>query len=379
MKGRAWRAALSGLLLGCALAGTTGCWSTVPIGHRALVQIIAIDKGDHGDTKFAFIIPTPEELTETTGSSGAGGGQSQVQAITVQARSLDQSFTYAESLLSRNLYLGQTQQILLSEDLPASVVEDTLDSLVQVPELDQSQIVFAVKGNATQAATAPDPQEVFPSAFLEHLNSCATCTDVRLRSDLMTTFLMSRSPYATMALPEIVSHRQYGPTVRGIAFYRQGRYVLSVGPEDSGLYGLVLGRTEKIGLDVPVPGLGIAHLRAIQAVPSVSVRRVEGRIYATVRLKTKGAIVGIEPDRGLPFSATHRSIETATATVLVSRIGGILATLLDHGIDPMHLAERLYSADPARMPKDFDLASEMEHARVRVQVHVELTQNGEVR
>lgn len=382
--GRKSRAGLGRLLaatplLAIALLGATGCWSTVPIGHRALVQMITVDKGQHGEIQFSYIIPTPAELTETTGSSGAAGGQSQVQAVTVQAKSLAESFTYAESLLSRDLYLGQDQQILLSEDLPAPVVEDILDSLVQVPELDQSQMVFAVKGSAVQAATAPDPQEVFPAAFLEHLNSCSTCADVRLRTNLMMTFLKSKSVYATVALPEIVISKKHGPTVRGIAFYRQGKYLFSLGPEESGLYGLLLGRTEKIGLDVPVPNLGLAHLRAIKALPSVSVKWVHGRVVAMARLRAKGAVVGIDPDPGLPYSETHDAIETATARLLVSRLGAIVSRLLSAGIDPEYLGARLYSADPGRIPKNFDLASAMERAQIRLEVHIQLTNDAEVR
>ena len=362
-----------------ALAFATGCWSTVPIGHRALVQIVTVDPGRHGETRYAFIIPTPGELAQTTGSSGSGGSNAQVQAIAVMAPSLALAFTHAESLLSRDLYLGQAQQILLSEKLSPRVLNDTLNTLVQIPELDQSQMLFAVKGEAVKAAEGPDPQEVFPAAFLEHIDSCATCADVRLRSNLMTTFLKSRAVYAGFALPEVIPS-PYGPTVRGTAFYGTGgKYVLSLGAEDSALYGLALGRTEKVGLDVPVQGLGLVHLRAIKARPAVRVREVHGQVVARARLSATGTVVGIEPNRGLPFSRTHAAIETAAARLIEGRVAGILAKLLGHGLDPMYLGERLYSADPARVPRGFDLATAMKHARVDLMVHVKLTQNGEVR
>lgn len=363
--------------------GATGCWNAIPIGHRALIQILSVDPAPGANLRWTFFQANPTALAQMGSGGGAaspGGGTTadQVVPIAVEAPSLGDAFRRAQDLTSRDLYLGQMQQIVLSERLTPRAVRMAIDALAHTPELDQSQAVFAAAGGAAATILQPDPQELFPATYLEHVTACPTCNNVSTHVSLMAAFLDTRTAWGSMLVPE-VGTGPLGLTVRGLALYEGSRFVARVNPDDATLLGLLTGGTTKTSLQVAVPGLGLASVRSLRGHARIRARWLGGRAIAQAETRITGQVMGIEPERGLTLEAIAPRVDTAVSAAIVARTGTLVAALLGQGGDPLEFGRELWSADPSAAPSPGAWREGLMRARVRLTVHVALASQGAVR
>lgn len=380
---RAYRCLATTLTATAVGLGATGCWNAIPIGHRALIQILSVDPAQGVNLRWTFFQANPTALAQMGSGGGAaspGGGTTsdQVVPIAVEAASLGDAFRRAQDMTSRDLYLGQLQQIVLSERLTALQVRMAIDALAHTPELDQSQAVFAASDGAADTILQPDPQELFPATYLEHVTACPTCNNVSIHVSLMDAFLDTRTAWGSMLVPE-VGTSPLGLAVRGVALYEGARFVTRVKPEDATLLGLITGATTKTSLQVAVPGLGLANVRSLQAQTRIEAHWLHGRVDARAEARITGQLMGIEPERGLAFEAIAPRVDTAVAAAIVARAGTLVAALLTRGADPLEFGRELWSADPSDAPSPKAWREGLARARVRLVVHGALASQGAVR
>ncbi len=360
-----------------------GCWNAIPIGHRALIQILAVDPGKGTNLRWTFFQANPTALAQmgsgvVSASPGGGTTSQQVVPIAVDAPSLAVAYRQAQDVTSRDLYLGQLQQIVLSERLSPAQVRLAIDSLAHTPELDQSQAMFAAPGGAAKTILQPDPQELFPASYLEHVTDCPTCNNVAIHLSLMDAFLATRTAWGSMLMPE-VGKSALGLAARGAATYEGARLVARVTPADATLLGLMTGATVKTSLDVPVPGLGMASVRSVRARSATHARWVHGRVEGALHIRLAGELVALEPERGLAFNKIVPALNQALASAVAQRAGALVARLTAEGGDPLELGRELWSADPSAAPTGAAWRAGLAHARLRLVVNAALSSEGPVR
>jgi len=365
------------------LLATTGCWNAVTLGERAIIQIVAVDPAARGDLRWTFFQANPTALAEmgsggqTSGPSGGTTSQ-QVLAMSVVAPTVADAYRKVQSLTSRDLYLGQMEQIVLSESLAAADVRTVIDGMAHTPEVDQSQALLATPGQAAKAVLAPDPQELFPAAFLERPQLCPTCTTVGIVEPLADAFILTRTGWGTLVVPEIRPGPD-GIAVRGAAVYRGTQLVARLGEADAVALGLALGVTEKDGISLRVPGLGLVGVRSIHGHTDVTPRWSDGRLQARVRLRLSGDVTTIEPDMGRNLSEIRPLVSRAAAAAILAQERSILSRLLGAGADPLGFGRRLFDADPSAAPSAQAYADAVRHAVVALSVSLDIRSEGSVR
>lgn len=378
------RAAVAVLLLASLTALASGCWNAIPLDHRALIQIITVDPAPHGKVRWTFFEASPTALASmgsgSGGSENPGGGTTadQVIPLSVEAKSLADAYRLGQDLSSRDLYLGQVQAIVLSGRLAPAAVSAALDGLAHTPELDQSQALFAAADGAKAAILAPDPQELFPSAYLDHVASCPTCSTVAFHLSLMDAFLATRTAWGSMVMPAL-HQSSVGLAVRGAVVYAGPRRVAQLAPDDATLIGLLTGNTVKTSVTLDVPGLGSASVRSLAAQARIRPLWRHGRLAARVQVRLVGELVGLEPDRGERFEAVRSRVEEALAKTVLERTARVLAGLTRAGADPLALGERLFAADPSAAPSAAVWQRALRHAAIRLDITASLASQGAVR
>lgn len=379
MRGRRARAAATVL---AACLPLTGCWNAIPLGHRALIQILAVDPAGGRDLRWTFFQASAAALSEMAsggGTSGPGSTASdQVTPVSVRAPTLADAYRRAQAITSRDLYLGQLQQVVLSERLTPAQLRLAIDSLAHTAELDQSQDLFAAPAGAAATILRPDPQELFPAAYLDHVANCPTCTTVSMTVSLMEAFVRTRVGWGTLVLPE-VQPSPLGLSVRGAAVYAGGRLVARLGEEQAALLGLLRGLVTKTALSFAVPGVGRCSVRSVSARSHVHAEWRGGRVLAQVRVDLTGDILSVEPDLGRPFVALARPVNAALAREVAGRGARLLAPLLARGADPLGFGHVLWDGDPSAAPSPSAWRQGLGRAQVRITVHSDLRSEGVVR
>jgi hypothetical protein len=361
--------------------GATGCWNAIPLGHLALFQILAVDPAKDGNLRWTLFQANATALANMgSGVATPSGGTTSDQVLPVQvvAPTLAEAYRKAQDLSSRDIYLGQLQQVVVSERLNAGQVRSTIDALAHTPELDQSQALFVAPGDAADTILARDPQELFPSTYLDHVTACPTCNTTAIHVSLMDAFMATRPAWGSMVVPE-VTKSSVGLAVKGAAVYEGARFIGRVAPADETLLGLLTGMTQKTSLDVKVPGLGAVSVRGLTSTASVSARWRHGAVEADDVSRVTGQVVAIEPDRGLAFEHVAPAIDSAVSRALVRRAGSVVAKLMAKGGDPLQLGREVWAADPSAAPSAAVWRRGLLNARIRLTVHTGLTSQGTVR
>lgn len=376
------RAVAAALAVASPCLAATGCWNAIPIGHRALIQIVTVDAARHGNTLWTFFQANPTALASMGSGVGAGPGggtaSDQVLPLAVVAPTLGAAYRRAQEMTSRDLYLGQLQQIVLSESLGPAAVRAALDAFAHTPELDQSQALFAAPGSAANTILARDPQELFPAAYLDHVTACPTCNTTAIHLSLMDAFLATRTAWGAMIMPEVTTSR-LGLAVSGAVVYEGARLVSRASPDDTALLGLITGQTVKTSLETTVPGLGTVSVRSLRGTVHLRARWRDGLVEAAAVSHVTGQLVGLEPDRGLRFERDAPIIDQAVSSALVQRVGGVVARIMAAGGDPLDLGRALWAGDPSAAPSPAAWRYGLSHGHVQITVHTAITSQGVVR
>lgn len=151
----------------------TGCWDKVEIDQRGFVGTIMIDmaspeymekmdemvegipgveKQSGKMLKVTYALPDPRLL----GGEGGGGGGDEKGFITMSsvAMSIPKTNGYVDSRLSRRLYFGHTQVVILGEELLKNPdkLKEVIDLIDRSARFNRTAKVFIIEGEASKVS-----------------------------------------------------------------------------------------------------------------------------------------------------------------------------------------------------------------------------------
>jgi len=259
------------------LFSTTGCWDELPYTSRAAALALVIVAKKAGDWSWSFYFPNP---TVTVSSISQIQPPKEFYAVTVTAPSLASAYQRIQQSLSRDLYLGQAELIILSQNIRSRPLMNFLAAYNR--EGVTPKTAYVVVGPPSLTKTLPvSPQEVIPSIYLTRFFDCRDCQTVYLSrevwqiwDDYMTPGISPTIPYATA--PQTISRLAVYPS--------HGLPVIFTRRETKG-WGFLTGRVMKETLTLHLPQ-GLVTLTEIHGKPKISV--ADGgdavRVHATLPL-----------------------------------------------------------------------------------------------
>lgn len=125
-----------------------GCWDGRELNYMLIVSGIAIDKGEGDNIRLTLQSPLPG----TQGSIGANGSTNaskEVFRISEEGEDILDAYRKISMKLSRQIFLAQTQVIVIGEALAREGVSNVLDFFARHPETPMKIYILFTKGEAS--------------------------------------------------------------------------------------------------------------------------------------------------------------------------------------------------------------------------------------
>ncbi len=315
----------------------TGCWGNLPVNDRILVLCMGIDPAKSPNQfTVTFQSPTPSSVTNSSqGGSTGSGGQSDVFAVKGTGQSLEAAFNQAQAKVSKDLYLGQLQVLVISNQLKPALLKRAITSLQSIGTLDKTPYIVVANGSTFKILQQISPQAKFPSLYFISLFGCVSCqTDalgMRFWQYLVRIDTRGVDPYVPVALPF-----SQGYSVDRVALYRGYHYVTMLDPTQTTTFGILQGLAHKVSLYVPKFHATVAFLTG----PSLlTTQVVDGQIRAIFDVHLTAMLMGLDP-----HSETTQKVSDISqmASQILARRGVTLIRQLQHqDVDPLGIGRML--------------------------------------
>lgn len=364
---RLWR----GLIIAAGALMLTGCADSRPINQRTLVLAMGFDPSSNPQSfTVVFQAPTPSAATNSTQGASSATGQSEVFSVSGQGRSLEQAFTQAQAQVSKDLYLGQLQLVVISDRLPASLLKRALNDLRSLGYLDKTPYVVTTPRSAASLLNQTTPQAKFPSLYFLSLFGCVPCqTDalgVRWWQFLVRLDTPGIDPYA----PSATAFKQ-GYQVNQVALYRHYRYVTTLSPEQTITFGLMKGLAHKASIFLPSWHATMAFLNG----PSrLTTRVVQNHIYAHWTIRLHATLEGVPPSSD--NSRQLQEMSARTAAIIARRATTLIALTQKEDVDPFGVGRMLSWQHPEAFRKFLPWHKTYPHVETTVDCVVQITNVG---
>lgn len=175
---------------------TTGCWDTQELDTRALVVAIGIDlpedvtdvpiltaqgekrmspgpvDEDNARIVLTFLIAKPEQSARTSQGGGAGGDESSFFVIGAEGNTFLDAIERAKSRLSRSIYFGHLQVILISEGVARTEWSSLMGEVIRDPDVSSLVLLGVAKDQtAREVLQARPPLEKQTAGFVQSFNT----------------------------------------------------------------------------------------------------------------------------------------------------------------------------------------------------------------
>ncbi|MCY0886576.1 MAG: Ger(x)C family spore germination protein [Firmicutes bacterium] len=359
------------LLTGLAL---TGCWDNRPIDERAIVMVLGVSSR-HGRLALRFQIPTASALTALPSGSSGNSQSESFFVLPAEGRTVASAFGRAQASVSRDLYLGQIQALVLSAKLPPRVLRAAMTGLARLEPVDRTIFVLTTPDPVTRLLSTPTPLNQLPNEYFSTLFNCPDCATLHLQVRLWQLMDRLVTPGVDPFLP-VARLGPHGIELNQVALYAKDRYLATLSPQETVAFALLTGRAVKPTLSAPTP-LGETALRVGTCRGGFSARIVHGRPQARFTVSIDGQLVdgpALDGDR----TARARVLQ-AVARQVTARCLALIRHTQALGSDPFGVGRRLHWTDPRGFQALGPWDRAWKQTRVTVTVHVETTRAGNIR
>jgi len=278
------------LMMGLTLC-LSACWDNRPINDRMLVLSMGFDPAHKAHQyQVTFQAPTPS-ATASSDSGGGSSGSSGMEVFDVKGTGPDLAATFSEAQaqVSKDLFLGQLILVAISTKLPPGELASIMNSLTRIGTLDKTPFVIATNQSATQVLEHTSPQARFPCFYFLTLFSCTTCQTDSLGVRLWQFLSREATPGVDAFLP-VVSTAPQGFTTDTVALYRKYRYVTTLSPKETQIFGILEGISHKANFYFP---RWQADIRAVSGGSHLSTTVIHGQVHATINLRLTATLASI--------------------------------------------------------------------------------------
>jgi spore germination protein KC len=328
-RGSVVRWMVAALLLCVAL---TGCWDEFSFPDRASALMIGLTYARQPDQwAWSFYFPNP---TVTVSSLAQISTKDQTYTVTVHGPTLAAAYAKVHEHLARDLYLGQLEAVVWSDDMPSREVRAFVEAYNR-EGLTPKTVFVATAPKPLARVMAPNPQVVMPFVYLPRYFSCQACQATILTERLWQVWDAFETPGVSPVVPYVTGTQ----TVNRIAVYPlQGPPVLFTREETLG-WGYL---AERVGNETVTVHIhhGLAGLTRLHGTVEDRVSLGGGRLIVHVDVKLLGEVAQWPGSGPITPADLHR-LETAGAHVVLRQCLAAIRRAQATHTDPFGYA-RLY-------------------------------------
>lgn len=356
------------------LLGVSGCWDNRPVNSRAMVLSMGMAPDKHpGDFSVVFQAPTPSAVVSSSGSGGGGSSAPSTFDVRGAGPALSEAFNQAQAKVSKDLYLGQVQLIVLSTHLQPQYFKRAFDGLGRIATLDKTPFVIASPSSLKTLLHHTSPQDKFPSLYFSSLFSCHTCQTDAFSMRLWRVLLRLATPGVDIFVP-VAEPTTDGYLVDAVALYRHFQYVTTLTRTQSMTFGILAGISHKASLFLPRYD---ASLRALAGTSALSTQLVNGQVNATFNIHLTSTLEGIGSVTETASQLSGMS-ERASATIAQSCLNLLRLTQKDD-VDPLGIGRHLSWQHPNAFSRFVHWHQEYPHIHMTVHCTVIINKMGDIK
>lgn len=173
----------------------TGCFEKREVEDLAYVIAIGLDKGQNENISVSFQIAVPIKIA---GEGSAGAGKESTSLITLEADSIYNAVSRADTMISKEITLSHNKIIVFSEELAKEGITDYLESLVTNRELRPKTSIIVHKGKAEDFLANLEPVlETNPARYYELVLDSSEYTGYATDNSLFHFYLASRDEFSS--------------------------------------------------------------------------------------------------------------------------------------------------------------------------------------
>ncbi|WP_379160884.1 Ger(x)C family spore germination protein [Paenibacillus sp. sgz5001063] len=156
------------LLLSILILLGSGCGNRTELNELGITTATGFD-GETGDWTVTYQIMNPSALSNSSGSSGAGGSQSPVHTFSTHGKTIRGAVAVSNLENPRRLYFAHNNIILIGKKTAEQGIDEIMDTYYRNPDARETVRVLIVEGKARDFLKKLDPPEKIPGQALSEI------------------------------------------------------------------------------------------------------------------------------------------------------------------------------------------------------------------
>jgi len=243
------------LILGIPLL-ITGCWDRKELEGRAIVTLVALDKGENNDIKFSVQIARTANPQE----SSSGGSSESERASVIMSSTGETVFDAVRNLIlksGRKLYYPHNTALILGNEIAKEGILPVLDLFNRDPEMRPLTWVLVTSGEAADILKAQSTLESLTANQLDTLLKDFGASSKTVATSLLDTMkqLAYDSPGAVLSNIELDPNSPKKTLLlNGAAVFQRDKLIGRLDPIETRGYLWTQGKVKSGIIIIPCPG-----------------------------------------------------------------------------------------------------------------------------
>jgi len=234
----------------------TGCWDRKELEGRAIVTLIALDKGENNDIKFSVRVVRTSDSQE----SGTGGSSGSERASVIMSSTGDTIFDAIRNLVlksGRKLYYPHNTAIIFGNEIAREGILPILDVFNRDAEMHPLTWVLVTPGEAADILEAQPTLESLSAKQLDMMLNDFGATSKTVATNLLDTMkqLAYDSPGVVLSNIELdPNNPRKALLLNGAAVFQRDKLIGRLDPLETRGYLWSQGKVESGVITFPCPG-----------------------------------------------------------------------------------------------------------------------------
>lgn len=307
------RAGKLGFVLVLILSTTTGCWNLREPNQFAFLLGSGIDLTKDEKLELSTLIAKPKEISGGD-QQGAGGAKKSFIVVSATGKNHSDATQNLQEQLSRSLFPGHRDIILIGQRMAESGISDMIDSFFRNPETEMRSRAFVIKeGEAKDVLSIESYFDPFITSTL-----LSQIKNLGLKKDYFRSFVSDALGQGTQpTLPAIQLNASHHYTYSGTAIFNKDNDLKMVGfldAEESFYANWVKGRQTSFVITTTIPeGNGKVSLKLDSLGQRIHIKMVDKKIQIDVHLSGNGSIIendtNLDPSNPKDFHTIQNELD----------------------------------------------------------------------
>lgn len=234
----------------------TGCWDRKELEGRAIVTLVAIDKGENNEIKFSVQVARTSD-TQASSNGGSSGGE---KSSVIISSTGDTVFDAVRNLIlksGRKLYYPHNTAIILGNEIAREGILPVLDFFNRDAEMRPLTWVLVTPGEAADILEAQSTLESLPAKQLDMMLKDFGATSKTVATTLLDTMkqLAYDSPGAVLSNLELdPNNPKKTLLLNGAAVFQRDKLIGRLDHTETRGYLWSQGKVKSGVISIPCPG-----------------------------------------------------------------------------------------------------------------------------